>query len=71
MARFASRTVTVSYDEKPGIQRWLKNARRRPYPQHASPTRTTNTNAGTVSLLRLSTGMVTEIVSETHKSKLH
>ena len=68
-------TVTVSYDEKPGIQALAqKTPDRPPLPgQHASPTRDYEyKRLGTVSLLAgldLHRGTVTEIVSETHKSK--
>ena len=68
-------TVTVSYDEKPGIQALAqKTPDRPPLPgQHASPTRDYEyRRLGTVSLLAgldLHRGTVTEIVSETHKSK--
>ena len=67
--------VTVSYDEKPGIQALAqKTPDRPPMPgQHASPTRDYEyKRLGTVSLLAgldLHRGTVTEIVSETHKSK--
>lgn len=67
--------VTVSYDEKPGIQALAqKTADLPPVPgQHASPTRDYEyQRLGTVSLLAgldLHRGMVTEIVSNTHKSK--
>ena len=68
-------TVTVSYDEKPGIQALAqKTPDLPPIPgQHASPTRDYEyKRLGTVSLLAgldLHRGTVTEIVSETHKSK--
>ena len=65
----------MSYDEKPGIQALAqKTPDRRPIPgQHAGPTRDYEyKRLGTVSLLAgldLHRGTVTEIVSETHKSK--
>ena len=65
-------TVTVSYDEKPGIQALAqKTPDRGPYPGSSHPTRTTNTNgwepfrccgAG-------SAPTVTEIVSERIKAR--
>src|SRR6266852_4723069 len=67
--------VTVSYDEKPGIQALAqKTPDRPPMPgQHASLTRDYEyKRGGTVSLLAgldLHRGTVTEIVSQTHKSK--
>ena len=67
--------VTVSYDEKPGIQALAQKTPDRPAipGQHASPTRDYEyQRLGTVSLLAgldLHRGTVTEIVSETHKSK--
>jgi transposase len=67
--------VTVSYDEKPGIQAIAqKTPDRPPLPgQHASHTRDYEyQRLGTVSLLAgldLHTGTVTDIVSDTHKSK--
>jgi transposase len=67
--------VTVSYDEKPGIQAIAQKTQDRPpVPgQHASHTRDYEyQRLGTVSLLAgldLHTGMVTDIVSDTHKSK--
>ena len=66
--------VTVSYDEKPGIQALgVTTADRPPVPgQHASHLRDYEyKRLGTVSLLAgldLHTGIVTEIVSDTHKS---
>lgn len=66
--------VTVSYDEKPGIQALgVTTADRPPVPgQHASHLRDYEyKRLGTVSLLAgldLHTGIVTEIVSNTHKS---
>ena len=67
--------VTVSYDEKPGIQAIAqKTPDRPPAPgQHASHTRDYEyKRLGTVSLLAgldLHTGTVTDIVSDTHKSQ--
>lgn len=67
--------VTVSYDEKPGIQAIApKSPDRPPVPgQHASHLRDYEyKRLGTVSLLAgldLHSGRVTEIVSNTHKSK--
>jgi transposase len=67
--------VTVSYDEKPGIQALAQKTPDRPAipGQYASPTRDYEyQRLGTVSLLAgldLHRGTVTEIVSETHKSK--
>ncbi len=67
--------VTVSYDEKPGIQAIAPTTPDRPpVPgQHASHLRDYEyKRLGTVSLLAgldLHTGVVTEIVSDTHKSK--
>lgn len=67
--------VTVSYDEKPGIQAIAPTTPDRPpLPgQHASHLRDYEyKRLGTVSLLAgldLHTGAVTEIVSDTHKSK--
>jgi transposase len=67
--------VTVSYDEKPGIQALAQKTPDRPViaGQHASPTRDYEyQRLGPVSLLAgldLRRGTVTEIVSETHKSK--
>jgi hypothetical protein len=67
--------VTLSSDEKPGIQALAQKAPDRPpIPgQHASPIRDYEyQRLGTVSLLAgpdLHRGTVTEIVSETHKSK--
>lgn len=69
-----SPVVTVSYDEKPGIQALaVTTPDRPPVPgQHASHLRDHHyKRLGTVSLLAgldLHTGRVTEIVSETHKS---
>jgi transposase len=66
--------VTVSYDEKPGIQALaLTTPDKPPIPgQHASHVRDYEyKRLGTVSLLAgldLHTGIVTEIVSDTHKS---
>jgi len=68
-------TVTVSYDEKPGIQALAQKTPDLPAVpgQHASPTRDYGyERLGTVSLLAgldLPRGTATEIVSETHKSK--
>jgi transposase len=68
-------TVTVSYDEKPGIQALAqKTPDRPPMPgQHASPTRglriQTAGNRFVAGGLDLHRGTVAEIVSETHKSK--
>ena len=68
-------TVTVSYDEKPGIQAIAqKTPDRPPVPgQYASPTRDYEyKRLGTVSLLAgldLHRGTVMEIVSDSHKSK--
>lgn len=67
--------VTVSYDEKPGIQAIAPiSSDRPPVPgQHPSPTRDYEyKRLGTVSLLAgldLHSGRVTEIVSDSHKSK--
>jgi transposase len=67
--------VTVSYDEKPGIQAIAqKTPDRPPVPgQYASHTRDYEyKRLGTVSLLAgldLHSGTVTDIVSDTHKSK--
>lgn len=67
--------VTVSYDEKPGIQAIAPmSPDRPPIPgQHPSPTRDYEyKRLGTVSLLAgldLHSGLVTEIVSDSHKSK--
>jgi len=67
--------VTVSYDEKPGIQAIAQRTPDRPPApgQHASHTRDYEyKRLGTVSLLAgldLHTGTVTDIVSDTHKSK--
>ena len=67
--------VTVSYDEKPGIQALAqKTPDRPPLPgHHASPIRDYEyQRLGTVTLLAgldLHRGTVTEIVSETHTSK--
>src|SRR5260370_41046708 len=68
-------TVTVSYDEKPGIQALAqKTPDRPPLPgQHASPTRDYEyKRLGTVSLLAglgLHRGTVPQILSATHKRK--
>ena len=67
--------VTVSYDEKPGIQAIAPiSPDRPPVPgEHPSPTRDYEyKRLGTVSLLAgldLHSGLVTEIVSDSHKSK--
>jgi transposase len=67
--------VTVSYDEKPGIQAIAPISPDRPpvLGEHPSPTRDYEyKRLGTVSLLAgldLHSGLVTEIVSDSHKSK--
>ena len=69
------RIVTVSYDEKPGIQAIAPiSPDRPPVPgKHPSPTRDYEyKRLGTVSLLAgldLHSGLVTEIVSDSHKSQ--
>jgi transposase len=67
-------TVTISYDEKPGIQALARTAPDRPPAPHQYPTIVGyyyNKRLGTVSLLAgldLHTGRVTEIVRDRHAS---